>query len=413
MNYCVEIPAAVAKTNTTCLFAASVPGSDGVDAILLDEMLRAAGLDSIVLAAVVNERRFSAAKLETFKSAISISPPNEWYTDQPHSPYSFPKRFARHRWPYAKQVNRCVEKAKALLKSEQPEQLWIILNSIAMIDAATEISKLYPGPIVTQVWDDVVHLCNQRKLDRFHRQRTQQRFAALLRRSERLGVICEEAAQAYSMHTDASIEIVRHGLCCEPTLPKLDTARTDEFRIGFAGSVYATDAWNSLQQALDSVEWRIDGRQVVLAVAGSRVNLESNSQANTIFYGWREPIELQRLLSNCDCLYLPQSFASSDANLTRLSFPTKLSSYVSTGRPILVHSPTYGSVHRFCKEHALGTFCATLAPDDLISCLMKLAISRDYYRAQAHASSRIANNVLTHQAFKQSVRRMLGSEAAS
>ncbi|WP_143543672.1 glycosyltransferase family 4 protein [Rhodopirellula sp. MGV] len=398
----------------TCLIAASVPGSPGVDGVFLRDMLDVPGITPVSLAAMQSNQKWLQTPLRHVDSTIAITPPNEWYTTERHNALTLPQRYCRHRFRFGKQLQQQLQHINTFIRQRDPEQLWVVLNSIGMIDLASMISDSFPGTLITQVWDDPIHLCKQRQIDRFNRSRTLSRFRQLLQRSSRIGVICEEAASSYEGQTNAAMHIVRHGLPGKSVGPRLESDHPGEFHIGFSGSLYAKDAWQSLHRALDSIDWQLAGRQVVLVVTGSQVQFRSKSTAKCLFYGWRNQDDLQRLLGSCDCLYLPQPFSAGQVELAKLSFPTKLSSYVATGRPVFVHSPQYSSVSRFCEEHSMGVVCQSLAPESVVSQLQSLACDSSYYRDQAESSARVANEVLSYDAFASGVRGMLGvSEVVS
>ncbi|MDM4018457.1 hypothetical protein [Roseiconus lacunae] len=394
----------------TLLVAASAPGLQGVGGFLIDQMLNVDGVQPVSFAGIINEKAAAESKRDRLQSFEIFPPYNEWYTDQINSVAGAIKRYLVHRTHYDQHVRNQADLIEHYMLSQQPEQLWLILNSLAAIDVAYRITNAFRGDIITQIWDDPTHLCRQRNVDRYSRSRTHKRFRQLLDRSTRIGVIGEDAQKAYRPFSNAPAVIVRYG-SGEQT-PDVSNQGNDpaEFRIGLAGSMYATDAWEALQRSLDQVEWTIDGRRIVLVVAGNKITFSANSNAAATFRGWCNQTELRSLLAECDCLYLPQSFSSRSRELTELSFPTKLSDYVATGRPVFVHAPAYGSVARFCRRNQFGTVCQSLTPDDILETLRPLVQDPQKVEHQSQASVRVATEVLTYEAFASGTRQLLGIE---
>ncbi len=106
-------------------------------------------------------------------------------------------------------------------------------------------------------------------------------------------------------------------------------------------------------------------RKVILRMAGTRYLLEPRGPQQIEYFGWRSVEETIEILSEADLLYLPQPFAESLRPLAELSFPTKLSTYLAAGRPVLLHAPSYASVCPFFKRFAFGQHCESLNENDI------------------------------------------------
>lgn len=120
-------------------------------------------------------------------------------------------------------------------------------------------------------------------------------------------------------------------------------------RLVFTGQVYAAqlDAVQNTLQALDLLDrpgLRLDvfsGYTTPGALGGPRVALHPHQSFARI----------ARLHAEADVLLLPLAFRSPYPELIRTSCPTKLSDYLRSGRPILVHAPADSFLVRFCREH--------------------------------------------------------------
>ena len=392
----------------TLIVTGSAPGLRGVGGVLIGDMLAVSDVEKVSLIGIVAQSQCKSVDLARLNEFHSLEPRFEWFP-APSTALARSLSRLRHRvFQYDRHLKGLVRDSRGFLKAQSPEQVWVILNSTTAIDLCFELLPEINTDLIVQVWDDPHHLCQQRLVDRFTRKRTMARFEALLRRAKRVGVICEEAASHYRKLSAAPMIIVRHGLADVQASPRYEFETTNEFRIGFSGSLYAFEAWRTLEKALDQLNWEVNGRKVVLVVAGGRIEFTSRCRADARFVGWRSQSELHELLCGCDVLYLPQSFSSNDRALTQLSFPTKLSSYVATGRPIIAHGPTYGSVNRFCKDHQFGVVCESLEPASMCELLQRLASDDDFRMKQALGSVRIAREQLTYTNFANGVRELLG-----
>jgi glycosyltransferase involved in cell wall biosynthesis len=292
------------------------------------------------------------------------------------------------------------------VKSTQPNRIWAILSTTASIDITYKIARSTNIPILVHVWDDPRHIMQQRKIDRFHTKQTWNRFTEILKRASRLGVICEQMGDAYRCYSTAESIVIRHGLKnhVDPSYPKQNS---NEFRIALTGSMYCYSAWKALQSALDILQWRINGKQVVLHVAGCEIDFRAFRPAQCVFHGWRDQLDIENLLSDCDLLYLPHPFEDWQRHLAELSFPTKFSTYVATGKPILLHAPSYSSVAHFAREHHFEPYTAELNPNKLANFLTERFSTPNQLINYCDLSAKIGSSILGKQQFIEATQRFL------
>lgn len=398
---------------TTLLLTASAPGLNGVGGVLIQDMLASDTVPPVALAGLIPESAGDGIDRTWLSSVAMFPPPSEHYEPSTGRLRQTAQKFRQHRRRYDSQIHRLAQDVRQFAAQAGTQQVWAILNSLSCIDTCYQMMAACNDEWIIQIWDDPLHLAVQRNLDRFHRKRTMARFDSILKNASRVGVICEEMQQAYQSKTRAECVIVRHGLDCANLVPQSEPARDSEFRIGFSGSMYSFSAWKALEAALDQLNWTIADRQVVLIVVGGKITFTSRENADCRFYGWRSVDETRALMASCDLLYLPQAFESHQKPLTQLSFPTKVSTYVATGRPVLVHTPEYGSLTRFCRQHGFGLLCNSLQPRDLAHLIRQLAMDQNARQTQAQASVRVASNVLTQSSFSRGVHQLLGIPATA
>lgn len=258
----------------------------------------------------------------------------------------------------APMIAAACQSLQKLAQEVRPDFVLAVLESPAAIETAWQLQRSLKIPLRCIVWDDVDLFCRQSHFDRWTRSRIENAFAEVLKNSERTAVICENMQTEYRRRYGIESFVLRHGV-----VSRTDAALSDEdtpsevYRIGFAGSVTAPDCMRSLIEGLDSVGWRINSREVVLRLLGARYLLDSRKPQRIEYFGWRSVEETCSRLSECDLLYLPQSFTQENRTFSELSFPTKLSTYVTARRPILLHAPDYASLSGFWKHYAMGPVC--------------------------------------------------------
>lgn len=167
------------------------------------------------------------------------------------------------------------------------------------------------------------------------------------------------------------------------------------FSIGMAGQMYAQNEWNALIQALTNVDWQIAGRRVRIKLLGRWFGLGSNGKMFVEVLGWHSQEETIKVLSEVDILYCPYWFDPIFYEEARLSFPSKLTTYLATGRPVLFHGPEYASPAVFLSKRSAGEFCYSLETDAIIASLTKLAEDEGFYKQVAQNGTKAFTECLT------------------
>lgn len=395
------MPVQTAVVGKTLLLAGSVPGHRNVGQILLREMLDCLDRERFVVAGLLSASE--VRDTEAHSGVRTFERPRE------HARRAFAGRIGglvaavTRLGEYEPAVSRLADDVHGYALENGITRVWAVLNMPSVIDVSARLVDRLQVPLLAHVWDDVDHLCRQRGLDALTRRRTQRRFGDLLARAERTAVIGESMARHYTQRYGARCQIVRHGVA-DGVLPREAQTSPGEFLIGFSGGMYCPSAWKSFQAALDTLGWRVGGKRIRFVVMSGHVSFKTRSPAQVDYLGWRGDAEVHERLAACDLLYLPQPFESSQRELAELSFPTKLSAYVCTGRPVLVHAPRHASLPEFARKHPLGHVCTSLDPAAIAMAIEQIATDPDRYAEASRASATIANTVLSRANFSSQVR---------
>lgn len=384
----------------------SVPGERHVGELLLAAMLKQLPEKEFHFCAITSNPGDKADDAGHWR-ADYFEPPLELIHRFDASVFSRSVDCLRRFWAYERFARRTALQLSSCLSQRKTEPVWIIADSTAVIDCVYYAFRQRAFPFRLQVWDDVRHLASLKHLDPVSANRVFQRFRYLLTRAVEVAVIGEQMAAEYCSLGAKNCRIIRHGLDVDVTVPALRAA-SESFRIGFCGSAYASDAWASLLKALDRINWTVASRPVELWVVGSEATFYAGHSINAHFFGRRSMEETTRLMADCDLLYMPQSFQKSHDALTRWSFPTKLSTYVATGRPVFFHTPTWGSLSSFAAQNGFRFLCNTLDPAHVVQVLRNIEVSPNTLSVESQNSCRIANTVLSHAEFRQQTRMFLG-----
>ena len=94
--------------------------------------------------------------------------------------------------------------------------------------------------------------------------------------------------------------------------------------------------------------------------------------------------------------------------LAELSFPTKLTTYLAAGRPVLLHTPAYASLKNFHEKYRFGLCTSSLEPTNLAGAIEKLAKDETFYRASVTEGQRALHAEFTESTFRTAFQQFLG-----
>lgn len=265
------------------------------------------------------------------------------------------------------QLPRITEKAAAFARETGAELLWIVEQGQSMILQARPLAKATGLPYVIQTWDSPEWWMQANCYDEKTKAKVMREYGAALHDAE-----CFIAA-SWNMEREFKekyhckrAKAVVLGFPVEELPPVERDA--EKIVIAMAGQIYAIKEFEALVKALDGMAWRFNGREIFLDMYVKylpHLDLEAPLPPNVRLKGWRVQSELQYELKKADLLYCPYWFDEAYRTVAHTSFPSKLSTYLSVGRPAVVHAPDYSSIHQFAKAQNAAYIIGTNDPDEV------------------------------------------------
>ncbi|WP_376098575.1 TylF/MycF/NovP-related O-methyltransferase [Roseomonas sp. CCTCC AB2023176] len=227
-------------------------------------------------------------------------------------------------------------------------------------------------------------------MDRWTGRAMQAEFDATIRRSRAVATasnaMSAEYERIYGVRSIALIACHDRGRSFAPE-PRM--RRDGEMVVGMAGQFYADAEWQTLVRALNATDWTVGGRSVSLLVLGHAVPDSPIPKGRSRFLGWVPQEEAIRILSgDADVLFCPYPFAEDMAEVSRLSFPSKLVSYLAAGRPVLFHGPSFAAPAKYLTERKAGVVTLGSGAANVHNALERLATDPAHYAALAEAGHR-------------------------
>ncbi|QEL23970.1 glycosyltransferase family 4 protein [Bosea sp. F3-2] len=307
---------------------------------------------------------------------------------------------------------RLIRQAIAYGRAVGATDLWAILQGQTMVRIAAPVARGLGVPLRVHVWDPLRWWLDAHGVDPVNRRldlalfdRTLQQAASCAAASIPMARHYEET---YGVPSTAVIASIDPALAQAPP-PKLIS--DDSVVIGMVGQFYASEEWAQLVTALKIAKWRVGERKVVLMTFGHERPPNDVPDEHLRFMGWMDQPEVIRTLAeHCDIAYCPYPFAERMAEVSRLSFPSKVPTYLAAGRPILFHGPSYSAPYAYLNERGAAYLCRDLYPSAVYNGLAHLIEDSTLYEATALAARGAFLADFTLPRMERAVRRFLGYE---
>jgi hypothetical protein len=271
--------------------------------------------------------------------------------------------------------------AKKIIKFAEANQvdcIWSILqgqNIICLTDIIMKNSKI---SVKVQIWDSFEWWLRARNVKLILQKKYLNIFDRVIKNANKIAVasynMSEKYKEKYSRDSNVFVSFLDKKNYQNSLVEKF-VENDDIFLIGFCGQLYAKNNFLLLFRALDQIEWKIDGKRIKLRMMTYIKNindLESYfdnikiNNKNIELIGWVSTDETIAMLKECSLLYCPYWFDADFKLEAETSFPSKLTTYLASGRTVLMHAPEYSSPYCFLKKYNASLFCNDLSLESLI-----------------------------------------------
>lgn len=257
---------------------------------------------------------------------------------------------------------------------------WILLEGQTMIRLAHEIMKSSKLPVTVQVMDPPYNYFRVHNVDRDSQDELFLKYEFVMTNAKACAAASWSMAEQYS-------EAFR--IPCFSVVPSLPEELAQEaaqfpsqsstFRIALAGQIYARDEWNALMSVLEKLR---DSERKAIEVHAFTRDLAVGEPVNGIpvrVHPWMTTEELLKQLQEMDLLYCIYRFGDAFREESELCFPSKLTTYLASGRPVLFHGPENSSPARFLAQWDAAFFCYSQNPNELASVVRSAMSDRQEY----------------------------------
>ena len=310
---------------------------------------------------------------------------------------------------------KLIDQVAAFAEQTKPDLVWVPLAGPTMINIAASLRRELGIPMLTTVWDPPDYaLPHYWSIRGNSLERVMNRFGEAIRASVRCAVASSEMKAAYEARYGTPCVPMIHGLPEREWIAPTGVRSPNEpFVIGYAGSLYARREWDALIAALGAARWHIGGRETIVRVLASGIDVRVTGPARIEFLGWHSTTEAVGILSGCDVCYVPYWFDDAFRPGVELSFPNKMSLYLAAGRPVLYHGPERATPTRFLERWPVGVACHSLDTSAITDALTTAASDAAFHARAAAAIPQVLRAELGLHVFRQRFAEFVGVDESA
>ena len=281
----------------------------------------------------------------------------------------------------------------------EPELLYTILGSNAVMELVGAIRRRFALPLAVHMMDDFPTVAYRRGLFApFERARMQRLLVDNFRAAAICMGICTEMCMAFSRRYGRPFLPFQNCVDVErwrPVVRSSGAVGRQPYRLLYFGSVFGNAQLASILDICQSVaRLNAQGFAVDFEIASPTLHLAANKEALTIHPSIRlvTPTADDRAffeqLAAADAVVLPVNYDAETVEFIRYSMPTKVPAYMASGTPILVYGPRGVAQVDYAEREAWGHVVSDRAPAALDAGLRRILsdeMLREGLRVRAQA----------------------------
>ena len=298
------------------------------------------------------------------------------------------------------EIPRIKSRIKQYITEKKPDIIWGVIQGQTMTKLVRPIAKECKLKYIIQFYDSISWWFQANCIDGFTQRRVMKEYGRMLKESYCFIGASDEMAKDYSKKygCNKSVGIVMPFDKGNSYSQKKD--RDDDiFVIAISGQLYARSTIASLMDALTQMDWQCNGKQIIFRIYGPEVIFCGLKNVRIEYRGWIDQEQLLNELNEADLLYCPYRFDEDFREVASYSFPGKLSTYMKTGVPILVHAPDYSTIARFIRCNNCGYIIESVNIDIVRSKLQEI-VSDDNSKVLVQRANETANTFLSEEVTK-------------
>lgn len=266
------------------------------------------------------------------------------------------------------------------IKTFNPEVLYTFLNHYEQLQFVLDLHVRYKIPFIVHLMDDhILMMPPQGMLYLYWQKKMNSKFFTLLNKATIRMSICQYMSDIYYKRYGLEFTAYHNPVELNSWLPysKINWKCSGVFKILYAGR-WGFDNARLLSNLAAVVEQmnkngfniQLDLRLGAISVSKEIKGLKKLKNTRVLDYVPHN--EMNSIISEYDLLYFPLGFDKKTKKIYSVSMSTKISEYMISGVPILVHAPEYSAYYYYANEGKWGYVLKSKKKNDLINSLVEL-----------------------------------------
>ena len=308
------------------------------------------------------------------------------------------------------------------IKQYQPDVIYTILGSNAIMELVIKVSNQFDIPIVVHMMDDWPGTIYRGGIfSILERKKMENQLNIIMDKAVERMAICESMSSAYEKRYGVSFNYFQNTIdtqkWCKHSPTNLSVQK--EVKLVYVGSIFQNAQLDSLVDCAHAVstlnkssinaKLEIYSPQFFHSLFTSRFGVDESVQLHN---NLETDYEFFKLLQSADILIIPVNFDSKTIQFIKYSMPTKVPAYLLSGTPILVYGPNEVAQVKYASREGWGHVVTSRNQDKLIDAIYQLATDENLRMNLSNKARNIA--IKNHDcqkvrtAFQQTLRAAAG-----
>lgn len=280
---------------------------------------------------------------------------------------------------YQEKVDKIALDVIKYIKEKKIDVVWCPVQGETLLKIFAAIQKNLPNVrAVSQVWDPIEWILHDLKYTDVDSVKILKIFRNVMKNS--YGIL---TASDY-MNIDYKKQYNKN---CYPSFVSLDLPESksklpkekNKFIINMSGQTYANVGLKSLFAALDEMNWQYKDQEIIFRYFGTNKDAVLVDNPHVDYRGFILQEKLLEEQRKANLLYCSYFFEENEAMqlVSRQSYPSKVTTYIPSEVPIIVHSPKDTSVYKHVKKYNAGYLLDSLNTKKIIEKIKSIIDARD------------------------------------
>ena len=260
---------------------------------------------------------------------------------------------------YNKQLKDIITQTMQFIDENKIDIVWSPIQGETIIHVLNEIEeKRKDIRVIPQIWDPISWGLLELKYSEENTKKILKEFDKVLKNSNSILTSSDEMSNYYKTKYKNKCNTTYLSFSLDKEEYNINS-KSKEFVILMAGQPYASKGIDSLLNALDSINWKYKNKKIIFRFFGNPDYCHFKDDERVDFRGYVPQEVLMEEQKKADLLYCSYFFEDNPVfkEVSQLSYPSKVTSYIPSGVPIMIHSYEDTSIYKHLGQEKLLSKC--------------------------------------------------------